>query len=94
MSTSQALSTEITKASTKSRYLSKIFDREINLSFLVIIVALYLVATANFGFFSQVLSIYPLGDNIGFMISITGLLFGLMWLLIQLLCYRPLPSPY
>ena len=93
MSTSQALSTEITKASTKSRYLSKIFDREINLSFLIIIVALYLVATANFGFFSQVLSIYPLGDNIGFMISITGLLFGLMWLLIQLLCYRPIAKP-
>ncbi|WP_201532018.1 phosphoethanolamine transferase [Psychrobacter sp. LFX-11D] len=93
MSTSQALSTEITKASTKSRYLSKIFDREINLNYLIIIVALYLVATANFGFFSQVLSIYPFSNNIGFIISITGLLFGLMWLLNQLLCYRPIAKP-
>lgn len=93
MSTSQALSTEIIKASTKSRYLSKIFGREINLNYLIIIITLYLVATANFGFFSQVLSIYPLSDNIGFMISIIGLLFGLMWLLIQLLCYRPIAKP-
>ena len=93
MSTSQALSSKITKASTRSRYLSKIFNSEINLNYLIIIVALYLVATANFGFFSQVLSIYPFSNNIGFVISITGLLFGLMWLLIHLLCYRPMAMP-
>ncbi|WP_367104330.1 phosphoethanolamine transferase [uncultured Psychrobacter sp.] len=93
MSTSQALSTKITKAPTKKSYLNSIFNHEINLNFSIIIVALYLVATANFGFFAQVLSIYPFGNNVGFMVSITGLLFGLMWLLIQLFCYRPIAKP-
>ena len=93
MSTSQALSTEITKAPTQKSYLNSIFNHEINLNYLIIIVALYLVTTANFGFFAQVLSIYPLGNNVGFIVSITGLLFGLMWLLIQLFCYRPIAKP-
>ena len=93
MSTSQALSTEITKAPTKKSYLNSIFNHEINLNYLIIIVALYLVTTANFGFFAQVLSIYPFGNNVGFIVSITGLLFGLMWLLIQLFCYRPIAKP-
>ena len=93
MSTSQALSTDTTKANTKKSQLSKIYNREINLHYLIIIVVLYLVATANFGFFAQVLSIYPFSHNIGFMISITGLLFGLMWLVFQLLCYRPIAKP-
>ena len=93
MSTSQALSTDITKASTKKSYLRNLFNREINLSYLIIIVALYIVATANFGFFTQVLSIYPVSTNIGFIISIIGLLLGLMWLIFQLLCYRPIAKP-
>jgi lipid A ethanolaminephosphotransferase len=42
------------------------------------------------GFFEQVLSIYPFSSNIGFIISITCLLFGLIWLVLQLLCYRPI----
>jgi lipid A ethanolaminephosphotransferase len=86
---SQALSSDSTQANTKKGYISTIFNHDINLNYLIIIVALYLVVTANITFFKQVLSIYPLADNIGFMISITGLLFGLMWLLFQLLCYRP-----
>ena len=93
MSTSQALSTDTTKANTKKSQLSKIYNREINLHYLIIIVTLYLVATANVGFFAQVLSIYPFSHNIGFIISITGLLFGLMWLVFQLLCYRPIAKP-
>lgn len=93
MSISQVLSTDDPKANTKKGYISRIFSREINLNYLFIIVALYLVATANFGFFAQVLSIYPFSTNIGFIVSITGLLFGLMWLLFQLLCYRPIAKP-
>ncbi len=93
MSTSQALSADITKANTKKNYLRNIFNREIHLNYLIIIIVLYLVATANFGFFAQVLSIYPFSTNIGFIVSITGLLFGLMWLLFQLLCYRPIAKP-
>lgn len=65
------------------------YHREINLTYLIIVVTLYLVATANIGFFRQVLTIYPFADNMGFIASLTGLLFGLMWLLFQLLCYRP-----
>lgn len=93
MSTSQALSADITKANTKKNYLRNIFNREIHLNYLIIVVALYLVATANFVFFAQVLSIYPFSTNIGFIVSITGLLFCLMWLLLQLLCYRPIAKP-
>lgn len=94
MSTSQALSADnTTNSNTKKSYLRNIFKPEINLSFLIIIVALYIVATANFGFFTQVLSIYPVSTNIGFIISITGLLFGLMWLVFQLLCYRVIAKP-
>jgi len=68
---------------------NKFYHREVNLTYLIIVVTLYLVATANIGFFKQVLTIYPFADNIGFIVSLTGLLFGLMWLLFQLLCYRP-----
>ena len=93
MSISQALNTDDTKANTKKGHISKIFNYEINLNYLIIIVTLYLVATANIGFFAQVLSIYPFSTNIGFIVSITGLLFGLMWLLFQLLCYRPIAKP-
>ena len=67
-------------ANTKTSYLNRLYDREINLSYLTIIVALYLVATANIGFFQQVLAVYPFSTNMGFILSITGLLFGLMWL--------------
>ena len=90
---SQALRPDSTQVDTKKSYLSKIFAHEISLSYLIIIVALYLVATANIGFFEQVLSIYPVSSNIGFIVSITGLLVGLMWLVIQLLCYRPIAKP-
>lgn len=77
----------------KSALISRVLQKEINLNFLLIVVALYLVATANLSFFAQVLAIYPFSSNIGFMISITGLLFALMWLLLQLLCYRPIAKP-
>lgn len=93
MFTSQALSADITKAKIKQSYLSNIAHHEINLHYLMIIVALYLVATANVSFFAQVLSIYPIRSDIGFIISITGLLSGLMWLVLQLLCYRPMAKP-
>ena len=90
MLTLQALSTNATKADAKKSIISRYFNREIHLNYLIIIVALYLVATANMSFFEQVLNIYPFSSNIGFMISITGLLFGLIWLVLQLLCYRPI----
>ncbi|WP_201548932.1 phosphoethanolamine transferase [Psychrobacter sp. Pi2-1] len=98
MSIPQVIKTNVLKikapnANTKTSYLSKLYNREINLSYLIFIVALYLVATANIGFFEQVLAVYPFSKNVGFIFSITGLLFGLMWLVLQLLCYRPIAKP-
>ncbi|WP_201598724.1 phosphoethanolamine transferase [Psychrobacter vallis] len=93
MSISQVLITDTIKANANKTYISKLYNREINLNYLIIIVALYLVSTANIGFFEQVLNIYPFGTNIGFILSLTGLLFGLMWLVLQLLCYRPIAKP-
>ncbi|WP_131667530.1 phosphoethanolamine transferase [Psychrobacter pygoscelis] len=65
-----------------------VLPKDINHNLLVGITALYLVATANLGFFAQVLAVYPFATNFGFIISMIGLLFGLFWLLLQLLCYR------
>ena len=93
MSISQAAKIDAPKANKKNSYLSQLYDHEVNLSYLIIIVALYLVATANIGFFEQVLDVYPFSKNVGFILSITGLLFGLMWLVLQLLCYRPIAKP-
>ncbi|WP_394212846.1 phosphoethanolamine transferase [Psychrobacter piscatorii] len=93
MSISQAAKIATPKANKKNSYLSKLYDHEVNLNYLIIIVALYLVATANIGFFEQVLNVYPFSKNVGFILSITGLLFGLMWLVLQLLCYRPIAKP-
>lgn len=92
MSISQATKTHAPKIHKKSGYL-KLYDREMNLNYLIIIVAIYLVASANIAFFEQVLNVYPFSQNIGFILSITGVLFGLMWLVLQLLCYRPMAKP-
>ncbi|WP_201554493.1 phosphoethanolamine transferase [Psychrobacter immobilis] len=88
MSISQAAKIDAPKANKKSRSLRKLYDREINFNHLIIVVSLYLVASANIGFFEQVLSVYSFSTNTGFIFSITGLLFGLMWLVLSLLCYR------
>ena len=66
----------------------KRYNREINLNYILIAVTLYLVATANISFFEQVLYVYPFSANTAFILSITGLLFGLIWFILQLLCYR------
>ncbi len=68
--------------------MSQLFNTPINQHYLMALVALYLTLSANIGFFKQVLSVYPIADNPGFILSIAGLLFGLLWLLLQLLCYR------
>nr|WP_192811745.1 phosphoethanolamine--lipid A transferase [Psychrobacter sp. PAMC 21119] len=68
--------------------MSKRYHFELNVNVLIVITALYLVTTANISFFAQVLNIYPLDTNAGFILSLVGLLFGLLWLILQLLCYR------
>ena len=89
----EANDASLAKANTAINAKRKFYNREINLNYLLIVVALYLVATANIGFFKQVLAVYPFADNTGFILSLTGLLFGLMWLILQLLCYRPIAKP-
>ena len=61
---------------------------QIGLNWLVFLTALFLVITANVSFFQQTLAIYDLKHNIGFILSLGGLLLGLLWLVLQLLCYR------
>jgi len=93
MSIPQAVKINTPTARGKTHFLSQLYHREVNLSYLLITTALYLVATANTGFFEQVLNVYPFSKNIGFILSITGVLFGLMWLVLQLLCYRQIAKP-
>ncbi|MDE4453933.1 phosphoethanolamine transferase [Psychrobacter sp. DAB_AL62B] len=79
----------LSKNNTATSDKSILYNFEVNMTYLIIVVVLYLVATANMSFFKQVLTIYTFANNIGFIASLSGLLFGLMWLLFQLLCYRP-----
>ena len=88
MSISQALSASFTKVHDRKYAMSKRYHFELNVNVLIVITALYLVTTANISFFAQVLNIYPLDTNAGFILSLVGLLFGLLWLILQLLCYR------
>lgn len=88
MSISQALSASFTKVHDRKYAMSKRYHFELNVNVLIVITALYLVTTANISFFAQVLNIYPLDTNTGFILSLVGLLFGLLWLILQLLCYR------
>ncbi|WP_352310885.1 phosphoethanolamine--lipid A transferase [Psychrobacter sp. W2-37-MNA-CIBAN-0211] len=88
MSISQALSASFTKVHDRKYAISKRYHFELNVNVLIVITALYLVTTANISFFAQVLNIYPLDTNVGFILSLVGLLFGLLWLILQLLCYR------
>jgi len=78
------------KAPTNKGDINKFYNRPVNLNHLIIVVALYLVATANISFFKHMLTIYPLSNNLGFLISTASLLFALIWLVCQLLCYRPI----
>lgn len=62
--------------------------RPINAYILMVATALFLTLSANFTFFRQVTQIYPLQDNLLFVISIGVVLLGLLALLIALLSYR------
>lgn len=73
--------------------LNSFFHYQVNLNWVLIVTTLYFLATANFSFFEQVLRIYPFRDNVGFMLSIIGVLFGLLWLILQLFCYRVVAKP-
>ena len=89
MSKNVVTNKSVVEDSNAPKTIDKFYNRQINSSYLIIAVVIFLVSTANLGFFKQVIAIYPVADNTGFIISLTGLLFGLMWLLFQLLCYRP-----
>lgn len=62
--------------------------RPINAYLLMALVAGYLLISANFTFFAVVDKIYPFGQNIGFILSLAIVLFGVLLLLIVLLGYR------
>lgn len=76
----------VTSSSTYQNFLSQ--RTPINAFWLLPIVALFLVATANSSFFDQVDKIYPLASHVGFTIALGIVLLGVMLLLLVLLCYR------
>ncbi|MDO5768677.1 MAG: phosphoethanolamine--lipid A transferase [Psychrobacter sp.] len=60
----------------------------ISLDIVIFLTALFVVLSANLGFFQQALNIYSFKDNAAFIISLGGVLLGLTWLIFQLLSYR------
>lgn len=72
----------------KKIVINGLLQRRINLDLVIFLTAMFVVLTANLGFFQQVLHIYPWQQNISFNISMFGLLFGLTWLMFQLISYR------
>lgn len=60
----------------------------VNAFWLLPIVAIFLVATANDSFFAQVNQIYPFASHMGFTLGLGVVLLGVMLLLLVLLCYR------
>lgn len=77
----------------KKRFARKSLDVQMSASLLIALVALYLVVTANVSFFDQVISIYPIQSNFGFLVSIAMLLFGLMWLVLQIVSIKITVKP-
>ncbi len=62
-------------------------QRPINAYLMMILVAGFLLCTANITFFSQVNKVYPMAENFAFLASVTVVLFGVLLLLIVLLGY-------
>ena len=63
-------------------------QRGINAYIMMAIVAMFLLVTANFTFFSQVNAVYPFAQHVAFVVSLGVVLFGILLLLIVLLGYR------
>ncbi|WP_227832458.1 phosphoethanolamine transferase [Psychrobacter sanguinis] len=77
----------------KRSYLKLFSQRPINANILVFIVALYLTLTANFSFFNQLTAIYPVTHSLAFVMSVGGLLFCVIWLVLQLVSHKYLHKP-
>ncbi|WP_294034611.1 MCR-2 family phosphoethanolamine--lipid A transferase [uncultured Moraxella sp.] len=57
------------------------------------LVALFLAATANLTFFEKAMAVYPVSDNLGFIISMAVALMGAMLLIVVLFSYRYVLKP-
>lgn len=77
----------------KRSYLKLFSQRPMNANILVFIVALYLTLTANFSFFNQLTAIYPVTHSLAFVMSVGGLLFCVIWLVLQLVSHKYLHKP-
>lgn len=77
----------------KRSYLKLFSQRPMNANILVFIVALYLTLTANFSFFNQLTAIYPVTHSWAFVMSVGGLLFCVIWLVLQLVSHKYLHKP-
>ena len=75
--------------SSKPTFIKRWSEAAINPNLLTILIAVFLTATANISFFNKVVSIYPLTNNFGFLLSLTLLLFALIWFLLQIFSFCP-----
>lgn len=73
----------------KLAVVKRLSQLQINPNLLILMVAAYLTVTANISFFNKVLAIYSGVTNLGFVVSTGVLLFTLIWLVLQLITYRP-----
>lgn len=78
-----------TSQAKKLTFIKSLSQYQINPNLLILLVTAYLTATANLSFFDKVLAIYPGTSNLGFVISTGVLLFALIWLILQLITYKP-----
>ncbi len=69
------------------------FSQRVTTTSLVLIVAIFLTTTGNFKFFSKVIEIYPLVDNIAFVTSLLIWLLVFLVVVLLLVCYRYSAKP-
>ena len=63
-------------------------SQNISISLLVLVVSLFITLTGNFKFFTEVIGVYPLDENLTFIISLVIWLFSFLSVLLLLVAYR------
>jgi len=65
----------------------KLFQKT-SVTTLVLIVSLFVTLTGNAKFFAEVVSVYPLSENLGFVVSLIVWLFSFLSIVLLLIAYR------
>ena len=64
------------------------FTQKISITSLVLIVSLFITLTGNVKFFTETIAIYPLSENLGFVVSLLVWLFSFLSVFLLLAAYR------